>query len=31
MNIEDLDMDADENNKKEEKEGLLMMDSINLN
>ena len=32
MNIEDLDMDVeDEKNKKEEKEGLLMTDSINLN
>ena len=32
MNIEDLDMDVDEEkNKKEEKEGLLMTDSINLN
>ena len=32
MNIEDLDMDVeDEKNKNEEKEGLLMTDSINLN
>ena len=32
MNIEDLDMDIEnEENKKEEKEGLLMTDSINLN
>ena len=32
MNIEDLDMDIEnETNKKEEKEGLLMTDSINLN
>ena len=32
MNIEDLDMDLENSeNKKEEKEGLLMTDSINLN
>ena len=32
MNIEDLDMNIeDEGNKKEEKEGLLMTDAINLN
>ena len=32
MNIEDLDMDIEnDENKKEEKEGLLMTDSINLN
>ena len=31
MNIEDLDMDIEEGNKKEEKEGLLMTDAINLN
>ena len=32
MNIEDLDMDNEnEENKKEEKEGLLMTDAINLN
>ena len=32
MNIEDLDMDVEnDENKKEEKEGLLMTDSINLN
>lgn len=31
MNIEDLDMDIENDNRKEEKEGLLMTDSINLN
>lgn len=32
MNIEDLDMDIEnDENKKEEKEGLLMTDSLNLN
>ena len=31
MNIEDLDMDLENDNRKEEKEGLLMTDSINLN